>query len=545
MEAGEGIMKSLLEKYFPQIQDLYSYQEEVINKVLDGQNSLCVVPTGGGKSLIFQLAALQLPGTTIVISPLKALMDEQVKELREKEIEAISINSDMPFEEQRKLLRSLHEIKPKIIYISPERLFNYFFRSALLASKININLVAIDEAHCISQWGIDFRPDYGNIRPFIEFLVENGNKPTILALTATLGTEARKDIKSEFNISYEKIHNKVIRDNLELNFKEVQSEDEKWVELLNFIEKNNLKKVLVYLYSRKKCKELSEALPGSDFFHAGLSYSEKQRVLEEFKEGKIKVLFSTTAFGMGINIPDIDGVIHYQIPESVEEYYQHVGRGARDKNRCPICHCLLLWSETNFDRKAGRIKSNTLKQKDLEKGFEHLALRNKANKKTYVKWEVIYSNDGTYGSANLPLVQRMFEKYGICEVAGDIYGSPLTIQLKTNTELWNEMLSKIKPRNQFLLAERRMKIPLQKLIDHIYEEELKGNVKKLPASERTLFLKGKYNDLPVEICDQILNESKQVEQYRLERLRELKELCKKEDKEMYIAQVLGVPYNNS
>jgi len=545
MEVGEGIVKSILIQYFPQITTLYPYQEDVINKVLVGKNSLCIVPTGGGKSLIFQLAALQLPGTTIVISPLKALMDEQVMELKDKGIDAISINSDVSFEEQRELLRSLKDKKPKIIYISPERLFNYFFRAALISSGIKVDLIAIDEAHCISQWGVDFRPDYGNIRPFIEFLEVKNHRPTILALTATLGTKARNDIKEEFNIDYEKIHNNVIRDNLELNFREVQSEEEKWEELLNFVEENKLKKVLVYLYSRKKCEELTQGLPGSDFFHAKLSYSEKQRVLEEFKEGKIKVLFSTTAFGMGINIPDIDGVVHYQIPESIEEYYQHVGRGARDKSKCPVCHCLFLWSETNFDRKAGRIRSNTLTQKDLEKGFEHLALKNKEDKQTYVKWEVIYSNDGTYGSANLPLVKRMFEKYGICEVAGDVYGSPLSIQLKINTKLWNDMLLKIKPRNQFLLAEKKTGIPLQKLIDHIYEEELKGNVKKLPATERTLFLKGKYNELPLDTCEQIINDSMKVEEFKLERLKELKELCKIGDKDRYIAQILGVPYNRS
>lgn len=543
MEVGEGIVESLLKRYFPSITSLYSYQEDVIEKVLAKQSSLCIVPTGGGKSLIFQLAALQITGTTIVISPLKALMDEQVQELKDKNVEAISINSDLSFEEQRKLLRSLKDIKPKIIYISPERLFNYFFRSALIASGVKIGLVAIDEAHCISQWGIDFRPDYGNIRPFIEFLKENNHHPTVMALTATLGLKAREDIKTEFDIEYEKVHSNVIRDNLELNFKEVESEEEKWEELLKFIAGKNLKKVLVYLYSRKKCMELSEKLPESDFFHAKLSYSEKKRVLTEFKEGKIKVLFSTTAFGMGINIPDIDGVIHYQIPESVEEYYQHVGRGARDKQLCSKCECLFLWSETNFARKAGRIRGNTLTEKDLEKGYEHLALKNKADKKTYIKWEDIYSNDGTNGSANLPLVKRVFEKHDICEVVGDVYGTPLSIQLKNNTKIWDDMIAKIKPRNQFLLAERKTGIPLQSLINHIYEEELKGNVKKLPATERTLFLKGFYNELPKEKCEKIINESREVEKFKLERLGELKGLCSSENTEVYIAEILGVPYN--
>jgi ATP-dependent DNA helicase RecQ len=542
MEGSESKLMDILGDYFPEIEKLHDYQEEVISKILKKENSLCIVPTGGGKSLIFQLAALKQSGTTIVISPLKALMEEQVRELKSKNIEAILLNSDLPFEEQRKVLRSLKRTKPKLIYVSPERLFNYFFRSSIIASECKVDMIAIDEAHCISQWGIDFRPDYGNIRPFIEFLRENGHCPSILALTATLGLKAREDIKNEFGIIYEKINNNVIRDNLELNFKEVISEENKWDGMLNFIEENNLNKVLVYLYSRNKCEQLSSNLKDSDYFHAKLPLAEKTRVLQEFKEGKIKVLFSTTAFGMGINIPDIDGVIHYQIPDSVEEYYQHVGRGARDKSKCPKCYCLMLWSETNFDRKAGRIRSNTLKQKDLEMGFEHLALKNKADKKTYVKWEVIYNNDGSWGSAPLSLVKRVFEQHGICENTGDVYGTPLSIKLKNSTRLWTDVVSKVKPRNQFLLAEKRTGIPLQKLIDHIYNEELKGNVKTLPATERTLFLIGRYDSLPQDKCDEIIIESINVEQFKIKRLSELKGMCSTEDINEYIADILGVPY---
>jgi ATP-dependent DNA helicase RecQ len=534
-------MKEILQKYFREITSLHSYQEEVISDVLSRENTLCIVPTGGGKSLIFQVAALKLSGTTIVISPLKALMEEQVNELKNRGIEAIALNSDLPFEEQRKVLRSLKKVKPKLIYISPERLFNYFFRSALIASGCEISLVAIDEAHCISQWGIDFRPEYGNIKPFIEFLQELGHSPTVLALTATLGLKAREEIKKEFEITKEKIETNVIRDNLELNFIQVESEEEKWDEMLGFIEQHKLRKVLVYLYSRQKCEELSSNLEHSDYFHAGLPYQEKTRVLNDFRKGHIRVLFSTTAFGMGINIPDIDGVIHYQIPESVEEYYQHVGRGARKKEICPTCYCLMLWSETNFDRKASRIRSSTLKQKDLEKGFEHLSLIKKADKKTYVKWEVIYNNDGSWGSVNLALVKRMFEKHGICETVGDVYGSPLSIKLKNDTGLWKDMLEKLMGRDQFLIAEKRTGISLQSLIDHIYEQELIGNVKVLPATERTLFLMGQYDSLPEDISNEIFNESTNVEQFKLERLGELKQLCLSDNYNNYIANVLGVP----
>lgn len=535
-------MMSLLQQYFPEITNLFPYQIKAIDRIMGKENTLCIVPTGGGKSLIFQLAAMELPGTTLVISPLKALMDEQVNELRSRNIEAICLNSDLPFEEQRKVLRSLQANNPKLIYISPERLFNYFFRAALLASKCDISLVTIDEAHCISQWGIDFRPEYGNISPFIHFLRENGHNPTILALTATMGIKARADIVQEFGMTHEIIEKNVIRDNLELHFQQVEEEEDKWDELISFIDRHELKKVLVYLYSKSKCEELSNKYLGSGHFHAGLSYERKAEILKQFKTGEIPVLFSTTAFGMGINIPDIDGVVHYHIPDSIEEYYQHVGRGARDRRICPKAKCLFLWSETNFDRKAQRIKSDTLNEKDLAKGFEHLTLCKKAGKKTYVKWEVIYNNDGSYGSTPLSLVKRMFEKHGVCETVGDVHGSPLSITFKNVTSFWSEMVDKIKPRNQFLLAEKKSGKTLQEIIDYVYEQELKGNVSKLPATERTLFLLSHYDELPGDIVQEILQESMRVEEFKLEQLAELRALCNINNKNKYIADILGVPY---
>lgn len=178
---------------------------------------------------------------------------------------------------------------------------------------------------------------------------------------------ARQDIKLEFGFADtdEIISNNVIRDNLKLKFIEVNHDNEKFEEMVNFIEANSLNKVLVYLYSKKKCEELSAAYPGSDYYHAGMCVERKHEVMRKYKNGDIRVLFATTAFGMGINIEDIDAVIHYQIPESVEEYYQHVGRGARNTKLVPECKCLMLWSETNFDRKAGRIKKNILSIYDL------------------------------------------------------------------------------------------------------------------------------------------------------------------------------------
>ncbi len=535
-----------LEIYFDEIKELRKYQKVSLDKIISGKNTLTIAPTGGGKSLIFQLAALELGGTTIVISPLKALMVEQVEYLQSKRINAIAINGDMPFTEQRELLRQLKSNNPQLIYISPERLFNYFFREALIQSELDIKLIVIDEAHCISQWGIEFRPDYGNIAPFIKFLNENNNEPIVFALTATIGELARKDIELEFNINMENevISDGVIRNNFYLKFVEVNNENEKYEIMKDFIDKNSLNKVIVYLYSQKKCEELAEVYPNSDYYHAGMSGERKIEVMKKFKQDEIKVLFATTAFGMGINISNVDSVIHYHIPDSIEEYYQHVGRGARDKQLVSECKCLMLWSETNFSRKASRIKGDTLSIEDLKKGFQHLGLEGKKNKKTYINYEEIFKNDGSYGSVNLSLIKRMFEKYGICNTVGDIYGNPHSITFYKNTDLWTEVLNKIGNRNQFIIAEAKTGIKIEKLIQHVYEQELKGNVKKLPATERKLFLESNFDELPLDLADNIMRESESVEEFKLARIKELKDLCIEKDPHMYIAKILNVPYNN-
>ncbi len=533
-----------LKEYFPEIENLHEYQDKSLKKILERKNTLTIAPTGGGKSLIFQLSALNLEGVTIVISPLKALMNEQIDDLQQKRIEAIAIHGDIPFEKQRKILRDLKTTKPKLIYVSPERLFNYFFRSALILSGLEISLIVIDEAHCISQWGIDFRPDYGNIMPFVDFIRSKDNDPVIFALTATMSNKAKEDIKVEFSFKDEDVvtSNEVIRTNLKMDFCEVNKEEDKLEKLLKFVDENDLKKTLVYTYSRKICEDLSSVTAMSDYFHSNMDSERKYKIMEDFKTGKIKILFSTTAFGMGINIPDIDGVVHYQIPESVEEYYQHVGRGARDKKLVSECKCLMLWSETNFERKLGRIMKDTLGESDLIKGFEHLGLQNKAGKKSYIKYDEIYTNDGSYGSINLALIKRVFEKYGVCKVLGDIYGNPLDIVFKKNSKLWQDLLIKLGKRNQFLIAEKKSGVPLEQLIDHVYEQEMAGNVQKLPATKRILFLQSNYDSLPEDKIVKILEESQAVQSFKRENLEKLRGLCKCDNPGKYIANILNVSH---
>ncbi|MGZ6519899.1 MAG: RecQ family ATP-dependent DNA helicase, partial [Bacteroidia bacterium] len=303
-------MEKLLEKYqghFKEITKLYDYQIEVLTKLKDKENTLAIIPTGGGKSLLYQLISLDLEGVTLVISPLLALMEEQVNELNNKRgIKALALNSTIPFKEQRDILRELKGDSYKLIYVSPERLQNAFFRAFIVASGIKISMIVIDEAHCISQWGSNFRPEYAQINGFIDFLNKKGHSPFLLCLTATLSKLARRDILDEFQIkeAFVYVSKSIIRTNLKHQFKRVEEEKEKIECLSEFLLKHKPKKAIAYLYSKRECENYAELFSKeykTDYYHAGIDSEEKNEAYKAFVNNEIQILFATTAFGMGIN----------------------------------------------------------------------------------------------------------------------------------------------------------------------------------------------------------------------------------------------------
>jgi ATP-dependent DNA helicase RecQ len=534
-------------KFFPEFPILREYQAKSIERILNKKNILTIAPAGSGRSLIFQLSAIELEGTAIVISPPDALIEEHFYDMKDHGISTLLVNSDIPFEKQRKIMRDSRSHKPKLLYVSPDILSNYYFRSSLRLNDLKISMVVIDEAHCISQWGMNYRPDYSNIKPFINYLYEYGNGPIIVALTAALGEKAREEIRERFEISNcdEIIDNSIIKDNVILNFKEVDDEEEKWNRMRRFIDNNHLKKVLVYLNSRKKCESFSQKYSNSSkFFHTGLSIDERRAILNEFKVGGIKVLFATTAFGMGVNIPDIDGVIHCQIPGSVEEYYQHVGRGARNKLVCPECKCLFLWSKTNFDREKCNIQGDTMTKEKVLYGYKQLGLLNNHGKNKHIPWEEIFKNDGSCRSVDLAQLLGLFIKHGICSIVGDICGNPYDIPFKRITSFWEDLLYKLEGRNQFTVAERRTGKTIQQMIDHVYEQEMAGNLLSLPEKNRLLFLHPYFDDVPESKLTDMISESESVEAFKLDQLHQLRGLCdcNNNNAHKYIAEILGIPY---
>lgn len=514
--------------YFHGVSELHSYQKTSLKKLFDKKNTLTIAPTGSGKSLVFQLASLYFEGMTIVISPLLALMHDL---MTSSDIPSIALNSEFSFDEQRNMLKSLKSSNTKLLYLSPERLYNSLFRGSIINSNIPISMIVIDEAHCISQWGGQFRPEYGQIKKFIEFIKKGNPELVTFALTATLGEQERKDIKNEFEIEDLDI---VIEDKqrkeLKLNIQKVDFDKDKDTLLYDFLEKHKPKKALVYMYNRKKCERFSQKFRNkgykSVFFHAGLKKPYKDRVYEGYKAGEFNLLFATTAFGMGINIPDIDAVIHYDIPPSIEEYYQHVGRGARKIEICPQCNCLLMWSDKNFKTWEENIKKEIFDTKKLNDAYDILAFTNQAGK-IVNKNSFEIKNSGEF---NLTLIRFLLEKHKVIRWIGDINGGPMQIKFQNPEEFWLKYIDvpMINIIDSFVHIYNNNGISLDSIIDYISEQDIKGNIKSMPATDKISYFEIFYDKIPDKISEQIIEEILLSVKFKLDNLKKFKEYCKYE-----------------
>lgn len=301
-------------------------QEEIIQKVLQKQNVLGIMPTGGGKSICYQLPALVLEGLTLVISPLISLMKDQVDSLNEVGIPAAFINSTLSNLEMNERVRKAARGEIKLLYVAPERLESADFRELL--RYVPIELLAVDEAHCISQWGHDFRPSYLKLA---ETIANFDQQPTIIALTATATPQVADDISNLLHISKEnEIKTGFARENLA--FQVVK--DQKDLYLTEYLKLNQGQSGIIYASTRKEVERLYHLLKHQQFsvgkYHGGLNDAERMQNQEDFLFDRIEVMIATNAFGMGINKSNVRFVIHAQIPGNLESYYQEAGRAGRD-----------------------------------------------------------------------------------------------------------------------------------------------------------------------------------------------------------------------
>jgi len=301
-------------------------QEEIIDSVMSGRDTLGLMPTGGGKSITFQVPALMLPGITLVVTPLISLMKDQVDNLRSRGIRAIALHSGLTFRENNVAINHLEGGHVKILYVSPEKLISDRFITLL--RNLNISLVVVDEAHCISQWGYDFRPSYLNIDRVRRIMPS----VPVLALTASATPDVVTDITDKlgfgsrdnvFKLSFS-------RNNISYLVRNTENKVGKMTEILMRVSGT----AIVYVRSRRRTLELARVLQAAGIsaegYHAGLAPEEKSERQNRWKNGSTRVMVATNAFGMGIDKPDVRIVIHYDIPPSLEEYYQEAGRAGRD-----------------------------------------------------------------------------------------------------------------------------------------------------------------------------------------------------------------------
>jgi ATP-dependent DNA helicase RecQ len=358
-------------------------QENAIDALLDGNRVLCLMPTGEGKSLIYQVAGLCLEKTTIVISPLIALMKQQNAFLQKKGFNSLFL-SDLSYNEQLKSLTLLAKGKaPDFIFISPERAANDgYFEYVLNEKRDCIGMVVIDEVHCISQWGDGFRPAYKLIPDFLDRVFGHFAWPKILCLTATLNAEERNQVETDFCIAKTFVSSQLWRNNLELVINNLGSgKDEGKVTVLERILGDHKgEKILVFVHrkygskgtTRTLYEDFAEAYPASAFFNADIADKDKDRILEGFSDGSIKIVFATSAFGMGVDIPDIRVVVHYLISESVEQYYQEVGRAGRDGNKA---YGYLLYTSQSRTGRNRLIDNSLCSEKAIKQEFEDRKMR--------------------------------------------------------------------------------------------------------------------------------------------------------------------------
>ncbi|MBI5115062.1 RecQ family ATP-dependent DNA helicase [Candidatus Poribacteria bacterium] len=326
--------------------DFLPFQKEVIEGIMRGEDLLVVLPTGSGKSLCFQIPALLRKGLTVVISPLIALMKDQVDALCARHLPAACLHSSLRHSESKRILDDVRDGRLKLVYVSPERLRDGFFLNAVLAACQNPPLWVVDEAHCITEWGHDFRTDYINIPDALDLI--SGDSQLVM-FTATATPVVREDILRQMRReSARTVCGSFDRSNLYLGCRQASSKAEKLRTLSELLRRAG--PGIIYTATRRQCEDVNRFLQelgkNSDFYHAGRLAHERAEVHDRFMTNGIEVVSATNAFGMGVDKSDIRFIIHYAHPSSIDAYYQEIGRGGRDGGRCD---CILLFSR--FDRK--------------------------------------------------------------------------------------------------------------------------------------------------------------------------------------------------
>ncbi len=355
--------RQILKQYWG-FDDFRALQGDIITSISNGRDTLGLMPTGGGKSITFQVPAMLMPGVCIVVTPLIALMKDQVENLRRRKIKATAVYSGMRKEEIIVALENCIFGDYKFLYVSPERLSTELFLSRL--REMTVSLIAVDESHCISQWGYDFRPSYLHIADMREHLPD----VPVLALTATATSEVVKDIQHQLKFRRENVFKKSFeRKNLSYIVRHTEDKSQQLLKILAGVPGT----AIVYVRDRKKTKEIADFLNQNGItaahFHAGLTNEIKDRCQTDWKSDKIRVMVATNAFGMGIDKPDVRVVVHLDLPDSLEAYFQEAGRGGRDEMRA---YAVLLYNRSDSTKMKKRLSDSFPDKERIIKTYNKL-----------------------------------------------------------------------------------------------------------------------------------------------------------------------------
>ena len=480
-------------------------QRKIIRSVLEGNNTLALMPTGSGKSLCYWIAGKALDGITLVISPLTALMDEQAAKLEQHGCHTCVWHSGIRTSKQYQELIDLYNNprKPEFIFLSPERLATDGFVEFVFRNiRDHIKLVTIDEAHCISQWGIDFRPFYKEIPPFLDAVFGSDAWPRVLGLTATLNPKDCEQICRDFRI--EAAH--VIRDDVLLRYEicvsviKVRDEDTKDEKLWALLEENRDEKVLAYVdrkrgerSTEKLCEEALDQGFSAAYFHGDMTSDEKGEVIRRFKDGELRTVFATSAFGMGIDIPDIRGVIHYLLPESVEQYYQQIGRVGRDNQPS---WAVLFYSDKNIDvRKTWYIERSFPGEAEIQEAFTHLTASGRR------KDTVNYFEQGDNAQAGYHYLVRSSVISPICRGVREI--SVFEPAAGFSDPTFEEYRQAGRSGLLLLIAHKTGQSE-REILDNVYRWLAEGKIKAVSAPSKCLVIESTTDELPDALLEEIL-----------------------------------------
>lgn len=485
--------------------ELKPHQIKTIANVTEKDNTLCIMPTGGGKSLIYWLSGIITGGITIVVFPLISLIVEQEEKLQNENIDVLTLHSNLGSEKQLTILKKFANgtITPKFIFVSPEKLAtDGFFEHCIRQRKKEIKLITVDEVHCVSQWGISFRPFYRNIPDFIN-RVFNDEKPKVLAMTATINPKELNDICKYFEISKDNVikDQALMRSEITLHTIKFINENDKDNKLWDLLEIHKNEKTLIYVYrvkGKRSVIELSERANTqhglkSMCFHGDMDANERKEILNKYKNNEINIIFATNAFGMGIDIPNVRVVIHFMIPESVEQYYQEIGRAARDKK---AANAYLLYSNKNIDVKRKHfIDASFPKREELLKVYKKMTPT------------LPYFDD-----EEIQNCLHYFIDCGAIQIDAKGFSD-----LKMLSDIKNKKLIKIfeSTKTKYLISSaKKSGENITEIIDLVYTCIVNDEVKLIKPPDRRLIISMKEEELSDEQQDMIINIIERKRKYK-------------------------------